>query len=146
MREAVMYIQVLRNIVTSGQAGVRSLSYLYLLHVVLVSLVMFVLLQLIIFLLLLMFVSLAYYQNINTVQGLGEKEAYPTWAMFVALGLVLGGILPIPVVYFMRRFQCIRLDSDIHQASIKRVETTMSTQGMIRNEEVRYIAKDTFYL
>lgn len=64
----------------------------------------------------------------------GEKEPYPGWAMFVAMALLLGGVLPIPVVYLMRRFQCIRLDSDIQQASIKRVETTMSTQGMIRNE------------
>jgi len=66
--------------------------------------------------------------------GRGVKEEYPGWAMFVAMALLLGGVLPIPVVYFMRRFQCIRLDSDIQQASIKRVETTMSTQGMIRNE------------
>uniref|UniRef100_A0A2P2I201 Sodium-dependent neutral amino acid transporter B(0)AT3-like n=2 Tax=Hirondellea gigas TaxID=1518452 RepID=A0A2P2I201_9CRUS len=68
--------------------------------------------------------------------GMGVKELYPPWAMGVAFMLVMGGILPIPIVYFMRRFQCIRLDSDIHQASIKRVETTMSTQGMIRNEEL----------
>ncbi|XP_018020637.1 sodium-dependent neutral amino acid transporter B(0)AT3 isoform X2 [Hyalella azteca] len=68
--------------------------------------------------------------------AMAKMELYPTWAMFVAFALLLGGILPVPIVYFMRRFQCIRLDSDIHQASIKRVETTMSTQGMIRNEEL----------
>ncbi|KAK3871958.1 hypothetical protein Pcinc_022937 [Petrolisthes cinctipes] len=68
--------------------------------------------------------------------GQSEKEPYPGWAMFVCLALLMGGFLPIPIVYLMRRFQCVRFDSDIHQASIKRVETTISTQGMIKGEEL----------
>lgn len=56
--------------------------------------------------------------------------------MFVCLLLLLAGFLPIPIVYLMRRFQCIRFDTNIHEASIKRVETTISTQGMIKGEEV----------
>ncbi|XP_071533395.1 sodium-dependent neutral amino acid transporter B(0)AT3 isoform X2 [Panulirus ornatus] len=67
--------------------------------------------------------------------GNAVKQAYPGWAMFVCLLLLMGGFLPIPVVYFMRRWQCIRFDTNIHQASIKRVETTISTQGMIKGEE-----------
>lgn len=69
-------------------------------------------------------------------EGKAEHDAYPGWAMFVCLLLLLAGFLPIPIVYFMRRFQCIRFDSNIHEASIKRVETTMSTQGMIKGEEL----------
>lgn len=76
------------------------------------------------------------YTAYNQALAMGVKEPYPTWAMVVAFSLLLGGILPVPIVYFMRRFQCIRLDTDIQTASIKRVETTMSTQGMIRNEEI----------
>ncbi|XP_047500114.1 sodium- and chloride-dependent transporter XTRP3A-like isoform X2 [Penaeus chinensis] len=68
--------------------------------------------------------------------GNAVKEPYPGWAMFVCLLLLMGGFLPIPVVYFMRRFQCTRFDHDIQTASIKRVETTMSTQGMIKSEEL----------
>lgn len=71
-------------------------------------------------------------------QGNAVKEPYPGWAMFVCLLLLMGGFLPIPIVYFMRRFQCTRFDHDIQTASIKRVETTMSTQGMIKSEEVRH--------
>ncbi|XP_076062086.1 sodium- and chloride-dependent transporter XTRP3 isoform X3 [Oratosquilla oratoria] len=67
--------------------------------------------------------------------GQAIKEEYPAWALGVCVVLLMAGFLPIPLVYFMRRWQCIRLDSNIHQASIKRVETTMSTQGMIRAEE-----------
>ena len=67
---------------------------------------------------------------------MSEQVAYPGWAMFVCLLLLMGGFLPIPIVYFMRRWQCIRFDSNIHEASIKRVETTISTQGMIKGEEV----------
>ncbi|XP_045584520.1 sodium-dependent neutral amino acid transporter B(0)AT3 isoform X1 [Procambarus clarkii] len=69
-------------------------------------------------------------------EGFAIKEPYPGWAMFVCMLLLLGGFLPIPIVYFMRRCQCIRFDTDIHQASIKRVETTISTQGMIKGEEL----------
>ncbi|XP_068202825.1 sodium- and chloride-dependent transporter XTRP3A isoform X2 [Palaemon carinicauda] len=68
-------------------------------------------------------------------QGFSVKEPYPGWAMFVCLLLLLSGFLPIPIVYFMRRWQCIRFDSNIHEASIKRVETTISTTGMIKGEE-----------
>ncbi|XP_042216097.1 sodium-dependent neutral amino acid transporter B(0)AT3-like isoform X4 [Homarus americanus] len=67
--------------------------------------------------------------------GNAVREPYPGWAMFVCLILLMGGFLPIPIVYLMRRCQCIRFDTDIHQASIKRVETTISTQGMIKGEE-----------
>lgn len=69
-------------------------------------------------------------------EGFAVKEVYPGWAMFVCMLLLMGGFLPIPIIYFMRRFQCIRFDSNIHEASIKRVETTISTTGMIKAEEL----------
>jgi len=74
------------------------------------------------------------YMTYKQELAIGVREQYPTWAMIVAMCLLLGGVLPIPIVYVMRRFQLLRFDSNIHHASIKRVETTMSTQGMIRNE------------
>lgn len=93
-------------------------------------------------LLLCIYFLLRCYPNYSTkmflFQGNAVKEAYPGWAMFVCLMLLMGGFLPIPIVYFMRRFQCTRFDHDIQTASIKRVETTMSTQGMIKSEEVRH--------
>ncbi|KAG0718883.1 Sodium-dependent neutral amino acid transporter B(0)AT3 [Chionoecetes opilio] len=72
----------------------------------------------------------------NAELGISEKIEYPGWAMFVCLLLLMAGFLPIPIVYLMRRLQCIRFDSNIHEASIKRVETTISTQGMIKGEEL----------
>ncbi|CAL4093275.1 unnamed protein product, partial [Meganyctiphanes norvegica] len=70
------------------------------------------------------------------LQGMAEKVPYPGWAMGVSVVLLCGGFLPIPIVYFMRRLQFVRYDTDIHQASIKRVETTISTTGMIKSEEL----------
>merc|ERR1739840_44280 len=72
----------------------------------------------------------------NKELGMAVKTPYPGWAMGVSVVLLSGGFLPIPIVYLMRRLQCVRYDTDIHQASIKRVETTISTTGMIKSEEL----------
>lgn len=76
------------------------------------------------------------YPGWNAEEGKAMDVPYPGWAMFVSLLLLLAGFMPIPIVYLMRRFQCIRFDTNIHEASIKRVETTISTQGMIKGEEL----------
>lgn len=42
----------------------------------------------------------------------------------------------MPVVFLMRRCQCLKLDVDIHQGSIRRIETTASTKEMIDEDDV----------
>uniref|UniRef100_A0A1B0A7D7 Transporter n=1 Tax=Glossina pallidipes TaxID=7398 RepID=A0A1B0A7D7_GLOPL len=45
------------------------------------------------------------------------------------------GVLPMPIVFLMRSFQCLKVDLDIHQGSIRRNETTASTKEMIDNDD-----------
>lgn len=61
---------------------------------------------------------------------------YPNWVMAIALIMILAGILPIPVVFLLRSFQCLKYDLDIHQGSIRRNETTASTKEMIDEDDV----------
>ena len=56
--------------------------------------------------------------------------------MAIAVILTLAGTAPILIVFLMRRFQCVKADMDIHQAAIKRIDTTASTAGMVREAEV----------
>ena len=48
----------------------------------------------------------------------------------------LAGILPMPLVFLLRRFQILSVDLDIHQGSIRRNETTASTKEMIDEDDV----------
>lgn len=63
-----------------------------------------------------------------------EKE-YPHWVMTIAFGMICAGILPMPLVYLLRRFQVLKVDLDIHQGSIRRNETTASTKEMIDQDD-----------
>jgi solute carrier family 6 (neurotransmitter transporter, amino acid/orphan) member 15/16/17/18/20 len=49
--------------------------------------------------------------------------------------MILAGILPMPIVYLLRRFQILKVDLDIHQGSIRRNETTTSTKEMIDQDD-----------
>ncbi|KAH9636320.1 hypothetical protein HF086_003287 [Spodoptera exigua] len=49
--------------------------------------------------------------------------------------MILAGVLPIPVVLLLRRFQCLQFDVDIHQGSIRRIETTVSTKEMMSDQD-----------
>ncbi|KPJ21529.1 hypothetical protein RR48_00094 [Papilio machaon] len=69
-------------------------------------------------------------------QGRVEKTPYPNWVLGIAAGMILAGVLPIPVVLILRRFQCLALDVDIHQGSIRRIETTVSTKEMMSDQDV----------
>lgn len=42
----------------------------------------------------------------------------------------------MPIVYLLRRFQCLSVDLDIHQGSIRRNETTASTKVMMDDDDV----------
>jgi len=64
-----------------------------------------------------------------------QSTDYPSWVMGVALCMILAGVLPMPIVFLMRSFQCLKVDLDIHQGSIRRNETTASTKEMIDNDD-----------
>lgn len=49
--------------------------------------------------------------------------------------MIGAGILPMPFVYLLRRFQLLKVDLDIHQGSIRRNETTASTKEMIDQDD-----------
>lgn len=76
-------------------------------------------------------------------QGTTVPTNYPDWVLAIGLVIIFLGIVPIPLVYLLRRFQCVKLDVDIHQGSIRRIETTVSTKEMIADVDVsslpRYI-------
>lgn len=62
-------------------------------------------------------------------------KPYPSWVMSIALGMICAGILPMPLVYLLRRFQILKVDLDIHQGSIRRNETTASTKEIIDQDD-----------
>ncbi|XP_043644058.1 sodium-dependent neutral amino acid transporter B(0)AT3 isoform X1 [Drosophila teissieri] len=71
----------------------------------------------------------------NADLGMIEQKSYPNWVMAIALSMILAGVLPMPIVFLMRSFQCLKVDLDIHQGSIRRNETTASTKEMIDNDD-----------
>uniref|UniRef100_A0A2H1VRT5 SFRICE_029381 n=1 Tax=Spodoptera frugiperda TaxID=7108 RepID=A0A2H1VRT5_SPOFR len=78
-------------------------------------------------------------------QGRVVKTPYPTWVLVIAVLMILAGVLPIPVVLLLRRFQCLQFDVDIHQGSIRRIETTVSTKEMMSDQDVSTGDKDQFW-
>ncbi|KAH8384713.1 hypothetical protein KR093_006060 [Drosophila rubida] len=71
----------------------------------------------------------------NAELGAVEQKNYPNWVMGIALAMIMAGVLPMPIVFLMRSFQCLKVDLDIHQGSIRRNETTASTKEMIDNDD-----------
>lgn len=63
---------------------------------------------------------------------------YPGWVMGIALAMITAGVLPMPIVFLLRRFQILKVDLDIHQGSIRRNETTASTKEMIDEDDVSF--------
>jgi hypothetical protein len=43
---------------------------------------------------------------------------YPTWALFIAFGMVGFAMAPVPVVWFVRKFKIIKMETDIPAVSI----------------------------
>lgn len=56
--------------------------------------------------------------------------------MVIAVSMIFAGILPIPIVFLLRRYQCLKLDVNIHEGSIRRIDTTVSTKEMITDVDV----------
>lgn len=78
------------------------------------------------------------------VQGEVVNTEYPPWVMGVAVAMIFAGILPMPVVFLLRRFQCLKMDLDIHQGSIRRIDTTVSTKEMMADQDVSTIYMSVF--
>ncbi|GAB0095446.1 Transporter [Sergentomyia squamirostris] len=78
------------------------------------------------------------YKAWNAELGAVVTANYPGWVMAIALTLVVAGVLPMPIVFLLRRFQILKADLDIHQGSIRRNETTASTKEMIDEDDNDY--------
>lgn len=61
---------------------------------------------------------------------------YPSWVMTIAMCMIAAGVLPIPIVFLLRRYQCLKMDINIHEGSIRRIDTTVSTKEMITDVDV----------
>lgn len=68
------------------------------------------------------------------------KVDYPGWAMVIAISMVGAGILPIPIVFLLRRYQCLKFDVNIHEGSIRRIDTTVSTKEMMTDVDVSILS------
>ncbi|GJQ76497.1 hypothetical protein Trydic_g2204 [Trypoxylus dichotomus] len=71
------------------------------------------------------------YQAWNAEKGEVHSKQYPNWVLAIAVTMILAGVLPIPIVFLLRRYQCLKFDVNIHEGSIRRIDTTVSTKEMI---------------
>nr|CAD7394115.1 unnamed protein product [Timema cristinae] len=71
--------------------------------------------------------------------GMAVEAAYPDWVMVVAILMITAGVLPIILVFLLRRFQCLKLDVSIHQGAIRRIDTTVSTKEMMGDVDIIHI-------
>ncbi|XP_019699439.1 sodium- and chloride-dependent transporter XTRP3 isoform X1 [Harpegnathos saltator] len=78
-----------------------------------------------------MFIKKPQYSAWNASLGMAVPTSYPGWVLGIAAVIIFAGIAPIPIVFLLRRFQCVKLDVDIHQGSIRRIDTTVSTKEMM---------------
>ncbi|KAG7213955.1 hypothetical protein KM043_003148 [Ampulex compressa] len=78
-----------------------------------------------------MFINKPQYSAWNASLGMTVSSNYPGWVLAIAAAIIFAGIAPIPIVFLLRRFQCVKLDVDIHQGSIRRIDTTVSTKEMM---------------
>lgn len=60
--------------------------------------------------------------------------------------MIIAGVLPMPIVFCLRRFQILKVDLDIHQGSIRRNETTASTKVMMDDDDVSIFYSFWVYL
>ncbi|KAF5301215.1 hypothetical protein FQA39_LY10801 [Lamprigera yunnana] len=76
------------------------------------------------------------YHAWNAETGRTVPTDFPGWALAVAIMMVLAGILPIPMVFLLRRYQCLKIDINIHEGSIRRIDTTVSTKEMMTDVDM----------
>nr|XP_033326953.1 sodium- and chloride-dependent transporter XTRP3 isoform X3 [Megalopta genalis] len=78
-----------------------------------------------------MFINKPQYSAWDATKGIAVLTNYPSWVLAIAAVIILVSVAPIPIVFLLRRFQCVKLDVDIHQGSIRRIDTTVSTKEMM---------------
>ncbi|XP_076374532.1 sodium- and chloride-dependent transporter XTRP3 isoform X2 [Megalopta genalis] len=78
-----------------------------------------------------MFINKPRYSAWDATKGIAVLTNYPSWVLAIAAVIILVSVAPIPIVFLLRRFQCVKLDVDIHQGSIRRIDTTVSTKEMM---------------
>ncbi|XP_019758267.1 sodium- and chloride-dependent transporter XTRP3 isoform X1 [Dendroctonus ponderosae] len=76
------------------------------------------------------------YSTWSAEKGATVKTPYPGWVLVIAGAMVLAGILPIPIVFLLRRYQILKMDINIHEGSIRRIDTTVSTKEMITDVDL----------
>ena len=81
-------------------------------------------------------ISLLFYFFLFCLQGKSLLTPYPQWVLIVGGLLATLSVLPIPVVFLLRRFQFLRLDTDLNKGVIRRNETTISTKQMMTDVDV----------
>ncbi|XP_063905609.1 sodium-dependent neutral amino acid transporter B(0)AT3 isoform X2 [Zophobas morio] len=67
---------------------------------------------------------------------------YPGWVLAIAVTMIAAGVLPIPIVFLLRRYQCLKMDINIHEGSIRRIDTTVSTKEMITDVDEQLTSPD----
>ncbi|XP_054276986.1 sodium-dependent neutral amino acid transporter B(0)AT3 isoform X2 [Macrosteles quadrilineatus] len=71
------------------------------------------------------------YHAWNGELGQTEEKPYPGWVLVIAVLMIIASVIPILLVFLLRRFQCLKFDVDIHQGAIRRIDTTVSTKEMM---------------
>ncbi|KAK9892312.1 hypothetical protein WA026_019116 [Henosepilachna vigintioctopunctata] len=71
-----------------------------------------------------------------------RETPYPAWVLCIAVVMILAGVLPIPLVFLLRRYQCLKVDLNIHEGSIRRIDTTVSTKEMITDVDEQLTSPD----
>ncbi|KAJ8963444.1 hypothetical protein NQ318_018924 [Aromia moschata] len=80
------------------------------------------------------------YQAWNREKAGVESLKYPIWVLGIAVSMIVASILPIPIVFILRRYQLLKMDINIHEGSIRRIDTTVSTKEMITDVDVQAYA------
>ncbi|KAG8301637.1 hypothetical protein J6590_048833 [Homalodisca vitripennis] len=68
--------------------------------------------------------------------GQTKETQYPGWVLIIAVLMITASVIPILIVFLLRRFQCLKYDLDIHQGAIRRIDTTVSTKEMMTDIDV----------
>uniref|UniRef100_A0AC35U747 Transporter n=1 Tax=Rhabditophanes sp. KR3021 TaxID=114890 RepID=A0AC35U747_9BILA len=63
-----------------------------------------------------------------------HKTPYPVWALFIAFGMVIIAIAPVPFIWFVRKFKIWGIEGDI-PAAAKCLGSTASTTYMLKSQQ-----------
>jgi hypothetical protein len=56
---------------------------------------------------------------------------YPNWALFIAFGLVVLAMAPVPFIWFVRKFRIWRVEADIPVVQIFLMEIFLLTSEFL---------------